>query len=96
MVVGHFDPRSIQDLEATLEYNACREMFHSRGWHKFFGKFHGHDSSVSLSFSQGFDHRVTRFRDIVMEVTEKVAAEAKCLPQTGEKWFKKQKFPMIE
>ena len=32
----------------------------------------------------------------MMEVTEKVVAEAKCLPQTGEKWFKKQKLPITE
>ena len=71
-------------------------MLCSQRWHKFFGKFHGHDSSVSLSFSQGFDHRVTWFWDIVMEVTEKAVVEATWSPQSSEKWFKKQKLPIAD
>jgi hypothetical protein len=96
MVAIRYEPGSIQDLEATPEYNACREMFRSRGWHKCFEKFRGHDSSISLLFAQGFDRRVTRFRDIVMEVTEQTIAAATGLPQTGEKWFKKQNLPISE
>jgi hypothetical protein len=53
MVVIRYEPGSIQDLEATPEYNVCREIFCSRGWHKCFEKFHGHNSSISLLLLKG-------------------------------------------
>ena len=84
-MASHYEPGSIKDIEETLEYNAYREMLHSQRWHKLFVKVCGHNNSISLSFAQGFYHRVIRFKDIVMEVVANTIVEATGLPQTGEK-----------
>ena len=60
--------------------------------HNLFSMFQGHDDRVSLAFAQGFDGKIARFGDLIMEVTENTIVEATSLPQTSDKWFKKLSF----
>jgi hypothetical protein len=55
----------------------------------FLCKFWGYNDEVTLQFARGFDGKVARVGNIVMEVSEETLSYATGLPRIGERWFKK-------
>lgn len=91
MKYDHHEPTSLEELEKTLKYNACKHILVKEGWHEFMAKFHGFEDEVTLRFAQGFDGKVTRIGDLTMKVNEKTIAQATGLPSEGIKWFKNKR-----
>lgn len=88
MKCDRHEPTSIEELEKTLEYNACKHKLIKDGWHEFMTKFQGSEDEVALKFGQGFDGKVTRIGYLTMNVNEKTITRATGLPMEGIKWFK--------
>ena len=65
----------------------CERLFSEASWLNYFEKIDGHHTKVSYKFAQGLEKYIVTF-----ELTRELIAEATCIADEGEYWFKKVPF----
>ena len=70
----------------------CARLFLEAGWLNYFEKIDGHHTEVSYKFAQGLDNDIVTFDTLKIDPTRELIAEATCILDEGEYWFKKVPF----
>ena len=70
----------------------CVKLFLEAGWLNYFEKIDGHHIEVSYKFAQVLEKDIVTFNTLKLELTRELIAEATCIADEGEYWFKKVPF----
>lgn len=69
-------------------------VLNQASWLQFLHKFSGYNLEVTRQFASTFDGNKAQVGNLVFSISEEYISQVTELPQTGERWFKKQ--PMDE
>ena len=66
------------------------KVLHQASWLPFLHKFSGYNLEVTRQFASTFDGSRAQVGNLILSISEEYISQVTGLPQTGEKWFKKQ------
>jgi hypothetical protein len=87
-MLKRYESSSYADLFVILEFTQCREVFLRAGWGLFLAHLQGHDDSISMQFTLGFDGRMAHVGSLIFVVSEESISSITKLPRVGDRWFK--------
>ena len=65
MMINRHEPTAYDQLLDMLKFSACSELFVQAEWNPLLTTLQGHDDTVSLQFSLGFDGHTTKVGSLV-------------------------------
>ena len=71
------------------EQSEWYKILHQDSWLPFLHKFLGYNLEVTRHFATTFDGSKAQVGNLILSITEEFISQVTCLPQVGEKWFKK-------
>ena len=83
------EPTNLSWIENFPE---CAELFSNAGWLTFFKKIDGYHAEVSHKFAQCYDKDTMSFDTLQFKLNKDLVAEATCIKNEGDLWFKKVPF----
>ena len=86
---------NLNGSQTLLTYDDVIDMLSQVGLLGFIQSFKVFNIEVSREFMQNFNGTKAKVGDIQLQFDEEFIAQATCLPQLGEKWFKKMKVKNI-